>query len=281
MDHDAQEMSRLAAALLATLLASLTASHAAPPAKEGAPRGGRREAERVTVQRDPVEGGDHWRIETSQGAFHVWRPPGYQASRAGVVLFVHGYHVSADRLWPSLVKQFRASRQNALFVVVDAPTDRDQQVKFPDLGALLLRVARHARLKLPSGHIIAVAHSGGYRTLVEWLDYRFLGHAILLDALYANEKEFLYWIAEHPRRDWHRMTIVSQDTLVQAQALKRKLTIPVVHLKRFPPEYEGLTKRERGAALLMIDSQYGHTELVTGGKAIPLLLRLTRLRLTR
>ena len=37
-------------------------------------------------------------------------------------------------------------------------------------------------------------------------------------------------------------------------------------------------KREKSAKLLYVRSQYGHMQIVTGGKVIPILLRLTPLK---
>ena len=45
-----------------------------------------------------------------------------------------------------------------------------------------------------------------------------------------------------------------------------------------PDGVGGFTKRERGAKLLYIRSQYEHMQIVTSRKVIPLLLRLTPLK---
>ena len=45
-----------------------------------------------------------------------------------------------------------------------------------------------------------------------------------------------------------------------------------------PAADSGFTKRQRGAKLLYIRSQYEHMQIVTGGKVIPVLLRLTPLK---
>ena len=37
-------------------------------------------------------------------------------------------------------------------------------------------------------------------------------------------------------------------------------------------------KREKSAKLLYVKSQYGHMQIVTSGKVIPMLLRLTPLK---
>ena len=109
---------------------------------------------RLEKNEDTVAGGKHWRIKTAQGAVHVWVPAGYDRETAGTVVYVHGYWTDADGAWRdhSLARQFRASRQNALFIVPDAPSRNDEQVKWPALTDLRRAVTR-ANIKLPDGPI--------------------------------------------------------------------------------------------------------------------------------
>jgi hypothetical protein len=257
----------------------------APKGQRRTRKAKKRKRPKVRVTRDEAAGGTHWRIASRQGVLHVWRPPGYDRKRAGIVVFVHGYHVTADRAWKRhhLLEQFRASRQNALFVIVDGPSAPGRPVKFPALSKVLTRVARYARLRLPHGHIVAVSHSAGYRTVVEWLDYRYLSHVVLLDSLYANDKSFHDWMTTVRNHDWHRLTVVARDTRPQVKQLKRlfKSGRRLVELDRLPVEYSELSRRQRGASLVFFDSQYGHSALVTNKKVLPVLLRRTRLRLLR
>jgi hypothetical protein len=210
---------------------------------------------------------------------HVWRPPGYRRKRAGIVLYVHGYHTSADQSWSvhRLAEQFHASRQNALFLAVDGPTGRDDKVRFPDLGRLLGIVSRAIKVALPRGHVVAIGHSGAFRTLAEWLSYKYLDHVILLDALYASDNQFEAWLTTADKSDWHRMTLVGNDTRAKCEAFLKTLKTGIKR-KQIPSDYSELTRRERGARLLYLDSQYEHTQIVSSGKVIPLLLRLTRLK---
>jgi hypothetical protein len=148
-------------------------------------------------------------------------------------------------------------------------------------------VARHARLRLPHGHIVAVSHSAGYRTVVEWLDYRYLSHVVLLDSLYASDSSFHDWMTTARNHGWHRLTVVARDTRPQVKQLKRLFGKPagrsrrLVELERIPEEYSELSRGQRGASLVFLDSQYGHSALVTNKKVLPVLLRRTRLRLLR
>ena len=231
------------------------------------------------VKRDTVAGGDHWRVTTTRGVVHVWRPPGYRRKGAGIVLYVHGYHTNADQSWSGhrLADQFRESRQNALFLAVDGPTGREDKVRFPDLGRMLRVVSQATKIALPRGHVVAIGHSGAFRTLVEWMGYRWLDHLILLDALYANENLFEAWMTTVEKWSWHRMVLVGNDTRAKCEAFLKTLKAGVKR-KKIPTDYSELTRRERGARLLYLDSQYEHTQIVSSGKVIPLLLRLSRLK---
>jgi hypothetical protein len=85
---------------------------------------------RLEKKEDTVLGGRHWRIKTAQGAVHVWVPADYDRETAGTVVYVHGYYTDADGAWQEheLARQFKASRQNAMFVVPDAPSGNDEHV---------------------------------------------------------------------------------------------------------------------------------------------------------
>jgi hypothetical protein len=261
--------------VLSALLCAVSSSSAQPTTRRA-----KKQAERVArVKRDALEGGDHWHVVAAKGSVHVWRPPGYRRKSAGIVLYVHGYHITGDQSWTihHLAEQFKASRQNALFLVVDGPTSREDKVRFPDLSRLLQTVGQATRLTLPRGHVVAIGHSGGFRTLVEWLSYKWLDHLILLDALYANEKVFEAWLTTAEKASWHRMFLVGNDTRAKCEAFLKEVKIGRKR-KQIPLEPSGFTRRERGERLLYLDSQYEHTQIVSGRKVIPLLLRLTRLK---
>ncbi len=270
---------RWPALALAAILLGATPSGARPaPADER--KDDAKPAPVTAVKRDVLAEGQHWRLVTPRGPIHVWRPAGYRQRGAGIVLYVHGYHVSVDQAWDlfKLAAQFRESKQNALFIVPEAPLGRDDRVKWPTLGKLLQTVARGTKLTLPRGHVVAIGHSGGFRTLASWLDYRWLDHLILLDALYANDPEFEHWIDIDARKEQRKMVIVADDTRAKAEAFVKKLK-HAARRKGIPLAASELRKRERRARVLFLDSQYKHNEMVQNGKVIPLLLRTTRLRL--
>jgi hypothetical protein len=269
--------------MTARILALALIACAAPAAARPAPGEAKQDltpAPVTSIKRDLLADGQHFRLTTPRGPIHVWRPPGYRARNAGIVLYVHGYNINVDQAWElfKLATQFRESKQNALFIVPEAPLGRDDKVKWPALGRLLQTVARATKLTLPRGHVVAIGHSGAFRTLACWLDYRWLDHVILLDALYANDAEFEHWIDIDPRKEQRKMVIVAEDTRAKAEAFAKKLK-HAARRKGIPASATELLKRERRARVLYLDSQYKHNEMVQNGKVIPLLLRTTRLRL--
>ena len=257
-----------------------------PPARAPARVGQRRPAARVRDDgtgrldktEDVVHGGRHWRIKTAHGAVHVWVPPGYDRATAGTVVYVHGYHTDVDAAWRDheLARQFRASRQNALFVVPEAPINNEDRVRFPALTDLRRDVTR-ANIKLPDGPIVVIGHSGAFRTVMQWVDHRHVDQIILLDALYAGQAAFDAFIGSGKRADEHKLIVVGASVAEASAGFAKKYRFAVAR-ERIPDSLDGFTKRERRAKLLYIRSQFEHMGIVTSKKVIPLLLRLTRLK---
>lgn len=248
-----------------------------PDAGEARPRGEEPVPQPLKgTSMDRVAGGVHWRFRTKKGTVHVWRPPGYRTKTAGVLVYVHGHGSTADSAWSrfELAKQFRGSKQNALFVVPDSVHDRDDRLKYDSLAELLKEVHRHTRLQRPGGTVVVIGHSGAFRSILAWLDYRPLAHIILLDALFGGAEKFAAWL----EKPGHKMTVVGEDTAEKAEAFLRGFK-GVVRMKKIPEKWDDFTKVQRTARLLYLQSQYGHMQLVTNGKVIPLLLRRTPLRL--
>ena len=233
---------------------------------------------RLDKQEDTIAGGKHWRIKTSQGAVHVWVPSGYDRATAGTVIYVHGYWTDADGAWREheLAKQFRASHQNAMFIVPDAPANNDESVNWPALTDLRKAVAR-ANLHLPDGPVIVMGHSGAFRTIMQWVDHRLVDQIILLDALYAGESAFDEYIGTGKHADEHKLIVVGASTAEESAGFAKKYKFAVAR-ERMPDSASGFSKRERTAKLLYVRSQYEHMQIVTGGKVIPTLLHLTPLK---
>ncbi|MBP9088374.1 MAG: hypothetical protein KBG15_19795 [Kofleriaceae bacterium] len=227
---------------------------------------------------DTVAGGTHWRIKTKAGAVHVWIPGEYDRATAGTVVYVHGYHTNSDGAWRNygLAKQFRTSKQNAMFVVPDAPSGNDEEVKWPALTDLRKAVAR-ANIRLPDGPLVVVGHSGAFRTVMKWIDNRTVNQIILLDALYGGEKAFDEYIDRGKRADDHKLIVVGAATAQGSKSFAKKYPFAVTRDK-LPSSAAGFKKREKQAKLLYVRSQYDHMSIVTNGKVIPTLLHLTQLK---
>lgn len=232
----------------------------------------------AAVVEQELLGGSHWRFETSRGAVHVWTPPAYDYESAGIVVYVHGYRTDVDRAWTEhqLAAQFLSSQQNALFIVPEAPDGLRKRVEWPSLGRLLREVRKYTGVKRPWGHVVAVGHSGAYRTLVRWLDYRHLDHIILLDGMYGNEDDFGAWLSR--AKGANKLILVGADTLRWTEPFVRRYRSSRV-FDLIPETLDDIAEDERRGRLLYMRSQYDHMGLVTNGKTIPVLLRLTRLRL--
>jgi hypothetical protein len=233
---------------------------------------------RLEKTEDTVAGGKHFRIKTKAGSVHVWVPANYDRSTAGTVIYVHGYWTDADGAWRehTLARQFRASKQNALFIVPDAPSSNEDSVKWPALKDLRKAIAR-ANIVLPDGPVIVMGHSGAFRTVMQWVDHRAVEQIILLDAMYAGESAFDEFIGHGKRADQHKLIVVGADTSQGSESFAKKYKFAVAR-EKMPSSYSGFTKREKRAKLLYIRSQFGHMQIVTSGNVIPVLLHLTPLK---
>lgn len=234
---------------------------------------------RYEKTKDIVAGGRHWRIETERGPLHVWIPRGYHRPKAGMVVYIHGHRTTADQAWKhhKLPQQFRKSRQNAMFVVPEAPINGTQPIHWPSLAKMKRAISR-AGIRMPDGPTVVIGHSGAFRTIAKWVDHRVLAEVILLDALYGRQSQFLEFIHKGKRAKHHKLVLVAaNDTLKRSQEFVSKLRYATVK-KRFPKSYRGFTKRERNTKLLFIQSQYSHMGLVVNEKVIPIILRITPLK---
>ena len=233
---------------------------------------------RLDKVEDTVAGGRHFRIKTGQGAVHVWFPENYDRETAGTVVYVHGYWTDADGAWRDhgLARQFRASRQNAMFIVPDAPSSNEESVMWPALTDLRRAVTR-ANIKMPDGPVIVMGHSGAFRTVMQWVDHRMVEQIILLDAMYSGESAFDEFIKTGKRADDHKLIVVAASTAAESRSFANKYKFAVAR-EKIPDSVGGFSKREKKAKLLYIRSQYEHMQIVTSRKVIPMLLRLTKLK---
>lgn len=239
-------------------------------------------AEPERVQPVRLAGGNHWRFAVERaGAVHVWTPRGYDPHTAGVVLYVHGYFTDADASWRlhNLAEQFRASRRNALFVVPEAPVGGGDRVRWDDPRKLLAAVrSRCGELAMPAGPLVAMGHSGAFRTLTAWLEAPRLEEIILIDGLYWNEQDFAAWLQGESAGRRRRLVMVGFETSERAEQFLLAGFGDALVRDAIPQRGIDFRRREREARVVYLRSQYGHMELVTEGRVIPVLLALTPLR---
>jgi hypothetical protein len=211
-----------------------------------------------------TKSGMQFRFETERGPIHVFIPAGYDPATAATIVFVHGYHTDIDTAWSEyrLAEQFALSGINAMFIAGAAPDGKRADIVWPSLTQLLATVAARVDVKMPKKRLIAMGHSGAYRTLALWLDNQQLDSIVLLDAVYA-EYSFGPWARAKQTR---RLINIVYETGRFSDYLHRMLrdTVRVDGLPR-----EGFPD----ARILYAKTTVGHWALVTDGIAIPLSLR--------
>lgn len=252
----------------------LLAKGGAAPSEPGLPAGapGAAAPRRALTAEEAVRAGKHLRLALDQGPVHVWIPSGYHPDGAATVVYVHGYYDSVDEAWTNhrLPEQFALSGLNALFIAPEAPEGIGVPVHFPDLLGLVQEVEARAGVWRGTGPLVAVGHSGAYRTLERWLAEPLLEIAILVDSLYGDQDVFAEWLAQSPQ---HRVVAVGDDTVRWTEELATMVEGTVI-ADRFPLAPEDWTQEQRAARHLSVRSQFGHMAQVTEGVALPLLLRL-------
>lgn len=225
---------------------------------------------------EAVAEGEHWRIVTPRGPVHVWRPRLYDHATAGVVVYVHGYYTDADGAWSDhrLADQFRRSRRNALFVVPEAPSSASQPVVWTDPEDLWTAIVEGLGIAVPYGPLVIAGHSGGFRTIVEWLPRNQVDQVVLLDGLYGGQSELLRWMAGRNKYKRPYLVLVPSTT---TERETQKLAAAVRGTESVPLWVSAGLVGDIGAKVLVLGSTTGHMELVTEGHAIPATLSLTAL----
>ena len=229
-----------------------------------------------TVKREYVEqlleDGRHIRFGTDdRGPVHVWRPSFYRADTASLVIYLHGFYNNADSAFfeHQLATQFRNSGRNALFIVPEAPSWRTDPVTWDDLEELLKQVYDRSKLKAPGGAMMVVAHSGAYRTVVEWLQHPKLKQVVLLDALYGGDKEFQAW-SESTAIVGKQLVMVGFDTAARTEWFLRKHP-NAIKLDDVPYVYDKLPQPNAPVVYLNSD-RFDHMSIITEGRVLPYLL---------
>ena len=224
--------------------------------------------------------GQSWRIESDFGRIYTWQPARYDATTAGIVVYVPGYGASIDEVWQEhgLARQFAASERNALFIVPESPRANAEAVRFTSLTGLLSAV-RDGGIETPAGPITVAGHSGAFRTILCWLSDRRLRDLILLDGLYGIDAPFRTWIRPDKGQPAKKLVLVGSITARQSERLARRYA-SAARRASIPEDVSAFTRRELKAPILYLRSQYEHMEIVLSGRVLPLLLRLTNLKAT-
>lgn len=218
--------------------------------------------------------GESQRLELHGKVVYAYRKG--EAPRC-VVVYVHGhvprgemrgYKSSADRAWErcSLQEQFDAGGVDATFLVIEAQRSDDDDVPWPDLGALL----DAAGVQSP---VAAIGHSGAYGTILRWLHSPHLKHVALIDALYGGEDRFRAFALEPGRT----LTLIAATEKPEAHSRNLIRGIPsakrasmVVEVPEVP---EALRAEEVEAPIFYVSSsRHGHSELILDKKVIPAVL---------
>jgi hypothetical protein len=216
-----------------------------------------------------VAAGQHWRLETTRGIVHVWIPPDYDPITAAAIVFVHGYNTDVDTMWDGaqLPQQFARSGVNAMFIACEAPYSKLAPMVWPSLDGLFRAVATGTGKTIPYGRRVVMGHSGAYRTIVLWLATRTLQTVVLLDAAYGELDRFAEWVRASRG---HRFINIAYETQGYSDFMH--------HAMPGTFRVDGLPDTDfdadaRAARVLYVRTDIGHWPLVTGGVAIPEVLR--------
>jgi hypothetical protein len=115
---------------------------------------------------------------------------------------------------------------------------------------------------MPARRLVAVGHSGAYRTLALWLANPHLDSVVMLDAEYGD-MSFLSWVRASKQ---HRLINIAYETGRYSDQLHRALP-STKRVDGLP--LDGLPD----ARILYVKTDVGHWQLVTDGVALPLALR--------
>jgi hypothetical protein len=233
----------------------------------------------ATADATADSGSEYTRIATVNGPLHLWKPAGYDPDTAGIVIYVHGYYVNVDRAWRDhhLAAQFAESGLNALFVACEAPRGPSHAVSWPSLALLLATIERELDEPRRDARVVAIAHSGAHRTLSSWLTNERLATIVLMDAHYGEMPRVRSWITASEER---RLINVGSLTRPWTDELHASLPESLV-FEEFPDAESGQLPGAHDAQIVYVRSHVDHMKLVTGGVALPMILRALRLPMIR
>jgi hypothetical protein len=214
--------------------------------------------------------GAHLRLDTPNGAVHVWVPEGYQPETATLVVYIHGYYVDVDDAWwaHGLPEQFGAAGINAMFIVPESPTCNADEVRWESISDLALTVEGHIPYTLPKGRRVVIGHSGGFRTIARWLGND-LDTAVLLDAGYGARTPYVEWLKKSAS---HQLITISAETTWWSQELSKMVAVEEVDgFGKLGPRSLDRLGHERA---VFIKTDLDHWQVVT--TTLPATLRMLR-----
>jgi hypothetical protein len=213
-----------------------------------------------------AKSGLYRRLETDRGPIHVWVPAGYDPATAATIVFVHGYKTDVDTMWSEyrLPEQFALAGVNAMFIAAGAPDGKRAPIVWPSLTQLLAAVASRIDVAMPTKRLIAVGHSGAYRTLALWLDNEKLDSIVLLDAVYG-EYRFGPWARDSKTK--RLINIVYETGRFSDYMHRAYLPTATVRIDGLP--LDGFPD----SRVIYARTNVGHWAIVTDGIALPLSLR--------
>lgn len=220
-----------------------------------------------------LDDGRYLRFGTEKnGPVHVWSPKNLKRG-APIVIYLHGFYTDVDTAMMEhhLTARFRDSGRQALFIIPETRSGPRDELLWPELPALLKEVEKRTRLKLPTGPLVLVGHSGAYKAIAGWLKEPRVTQVLLVDGLYANEREFETWL-DTPG---NQLVLVSFETRQRSLWLTKKRAAATVEV--LPWLYDELPAATRSAPLVHVQSErLEHMELVTDGRLLPWLLHAFR-----
>ncbi len=212
------------------------------------------------------------RFKTQNGPVLVWQPAGYDPKTAGTCVYIHGYYTNVDEALVNhhLIRKFTASRQNATFIMIEAPSKPGDPVRWSSLGDLLEAVEHELSIKLgdPVG---VMSHSAGYKTASLWIGNPRLIHITLLDSLYGFVDTYRLWLAS-PGKTANLLVTMGGLPKSNTEEILPKLS-GVVKRPGVPVLYNDFSPEEKAAKILYMTTTIPHMDLVEKDAVIPVLLR--------
>ena len=199
----------------------------------------------------------HWRSEhPKNGTVHLWHPEYKGDQLDEVVVYLHGFHNSADMSWNGnkVGEQFRKSGRKALFIVPESQQP-GKPIPWKDLDELITYAKSQSGVNV-NKKVTIMGHSGAYATLADWLKYEYVKETILVDASYGSSDKFREWA----KKEGKRLVIA----VAKGETPTKKVAEQIVRNNEDAKLYNGVPKyseETRVAKLIYFTTQFGHSEM--------------------